>query len=200
MSAGLVLNFSLCQSCSCKELTFTETTGEWSTSNPGGWNVETGGDNPFTSEAISAVLTVTNNTGTFDIDLYDTFPTSDDDFQYTLTNEDFGYVTGQSIPDQIMTFTYTVTGNDIFDEPYIASQTIYQAFYCNSKCCLVKLLAKIDPYCSTCSEKAKDNYFNGLVLFDGMVASANEGNIVNFNNQLTQMQKLCNNSGCKSCQ
>ena len=70
----LVLNFEICQSNDCSELTFVETTGLLSETNLTGWdNGLLGSSNPTTGDATSAVLTITLASGnTYDIDLFET--------------------------------------------------------------------------------------------------------------------------------
>ncbi len=194
---SLELSFSLCQSCSCSSLTFFEKTGEYNaTNNLTGW----GSPNPETTDATSAILTVVNNAGTFNIDLktisIDQFPTEITTWGFEIPNEQFGYTTGNKIPDQIMTFTYTVTV--IIDNvTTVYSQTIYQAFTCNTKCCVDKMLLKIDFCNCNCDNKPFNNWLQALALFYGLQASADKGNIIKFNNDLTQLNKLCGGScGC----
>lgn len=187
----LILNFDICQSCSCSVLTFSETTGLQSDVNETGYGDGGGFTNPEVNDASSATLTITSGTVNYIIDLYNTFPTSDTSFEFNLTNEDFGYQTGQKIPDGIMTFLYTVVIDGV-----TYTQSKYFGFTCNSKCCVLSLLKKID-WCG-CDNTAFNNYVQAKVIFDGLESSKDCGNIVEFNNQLSIMNKICqsNNCGC----
>ncbi len=186
---SLVLDFNVCQSCSCKVLTFSETTGLQSDINTTGYGDGGSFTNPEVADATAATLTITIGTTDYVIDLYDTFPTSNTEFEFDLTNEDFGYTTGNKIPDQIITFLYKVTIDDV-----LYTQAKYFGFTCNSKCCVLSLLKNVD-FCG-CSTVGRDNYLTALAIYGGLEAAKDEGNITNFNESLITMKKICNNAGC----
>lgn len=197
---SLILNFNICENCNCKELTFFDTTGEYnSTTNTTGYN----SPNPDTTTATAVSLVITRGDGeVFTIDLktlsVDQFPTILTDWGFVIPNSYFGYTDGAKIPDQIMTFKYSVTFTvDDVDTTY--STTKYKAFYCQSKCCLANILESIDWECDDCVKSKIDKYTTALVLYNGMIASANTGNITAFNKQLVQLTKLCTNSNCSNC-
>jgi len=195
----LVLNFEICQSSDCSSLTFVETTGLFSDTNLTGWDDGLLGSlNPPTSDAVSAVLTITLASGvTYNIDLFATglFPTYDNTLEYTIPNESFGYVTGSAIADQIINFTYTVTLSD--DSVY--TQNIQQAFYCQAQCCVMSMFANIDSGCNDCNADKIEKALNAYALLKGLIYAANCGNSTYFNNILAQVNKLCLNSNCKNC-
>ncbi len=191
---SVILNFQICQSGGCDSLSFTETTGIYNAeSNIGGW----GSPNETTNDAISAILTVELGDGSsYDIDLFATgdFPTTDTTFVYNIVNEDIGYVTGDSIPDQIVTFTYTViTATSTY------TQVVQQAFYCQVECCVNTMFVDLDFNCSDCFTHSLDEALKSYAMLQGLIMSANCGNSSNFNNILTQLNKLCSGSNCSAC-
>lgn len=198
ISTSLVLNFEICQSNDCSSLTFVETTGLLSDTNLTGWNNGLlGATNPSTSDATSAVLTITLASGnTYNIDLLATgfFPTYDTNFEYVIPNESFGYITGSPIADQIINFTYTVVALGV-----TYTQNIQQAFYCQAQCCVMSMFVDIDSTCDNCNEDKMDRALKAYALLKGLIAAANCGNSTYFNNILAQVNKLCLNSNCQNC-
>lgn len=191
-----VLKINICESCDCTTLTFSELTGVYnSVSNTGGWNVP----NQYVGTADSAELTITRADGNvYLIDLFThAYPTVDTTLTYSLVNEDFGYTTDEKIPDQIMTFKYTVTGrDDDSGAPFTVSTTIYKGFFCQTKCCINRMLLKIDFCCENCLQTGLNDWLQAKALYEGMMANANCGNITQANNNLAQLNKICKNSNC----
>lgn len=191
---SLQLKFSICQTSSCSKLIFKETTGIYNVStNPTGW----GAPNATIGTATSAILTITlGNSLSYNIDLFATtnFPTSDKTFEYEITNEDIGYITGVAIPDQIIDFKYTVIANSI-----TYTQNYKQAFYCNVNCCVNSMFKNLDVNCDTCDKQIKQTSIDAFLMLKGLIYSANSGNISNFNNDLATLQKICKNSNCSNC-
>ncbi len=191
---SVVLQFQICQSGGCDSLQFTETTGIYNAiSNPNGWGVS----NESTSDALSAMLTIVlGNGSTYNINLFATgnFPTSDNTFVYNIINEDIGYVTGDSIPDQIITFTYTVT-----TATTTYTQVVEQAFYCNVQCCVNTMFLDLDFDCSECFSNQLEQALIAYSMLQGLKAASNCGNNSQFNNILTKLNKLCSNTNCSSC-
>lgn len=191
-----VLKISICQSSDCTKLYFSELTGVYnSVTNTTGWNPP----NQYFYTAESATLKITRADGNvYTIDLFThSFPTTNTDLAYELVNEDFGYTTGSKIPDQIMTFEYTVKGTD--DDtgfPFLISTIIYKGFFCQTKCCVNKMLLKVDFCCDECMETALNNWLQAKALYEGMMANANCGDITNANKNLALLQKICKNSNC----
>lgn len=190
---SVILQFEICQSSDCSSLTFVETTGAYNdTTNPNGW----GTPNEDTTDAVSAVLTVTLESGsTYNIDLFsDGFPTTSDTIEYLIDPVDIGMKDGGKLTDQIITFTYTVvTGTTTY------TQNIQQAFYCQVQCCVLSMFVGLDVECD-CSIDQINNALKSYALLKGLIYSANCGNKTNFNNILAQLQKLCLNNNCQNCQ
>lgn len=192
---GLIISQSICSKSNCRILLWGEGTGTYNASiNTTGW----GAPNPLISDVSTAVLTVKRADGnSYDIDvksLYG-FPSDDVNFIVSIPYESIGYTTGDKIPDQIMTFTYTVTMNN--SDVYVS--VVYKPFTCSVKCCVDTLLSNVDLCCDECANKTLNKWISAWALYQGLLQSACEGNIPNFNNQLAQLNKMCKTSGCSSC-
>jgi hypothetical protein len=192
---SLQIKQSSCETCSCKQLWWSDKTGAYdSITNTTGY----GGINLDTTDAVSAVLTITMGDGTtiYNIDVFsEGFPTANTETVYVIPNESIGYVTGDKIPDQLLTFLYTVTFND----GSIYTSTIYQGLTCQSECCVDTMFSKIDICCDDCSATALSNWIQAKVLYEGLLSIIDIGDIVAFNKALGVLGKICKNSGCKSC-
>jgi len=190
----LSLNFEICQSNNCQNLTFTETTGAYNaTYNLGGY----GSPNIETSDVLTAVLIITSPSGIEypQIDLYSTgdFPTD------SLTDE--GYVItlipDTSLEDGEWTFTYAIS---TFDEEY--TKTITKLLFCNANCCVSTMLSnlQLNDTCDSCkpTEQSMD-YLKIWTFLQSLKKAAYCGDVDNFTNLLKIINKLCKNKGCKTC-
>jgi hypothetical protein len=85
---SVVLSFEICLESNCSGLSFKETTGAYSVSNPNGWNTP----NDLLSSALTATLTITMASGTaYVINLFtSSFPTIDTDLIYNIPNTSIG--------------------------------------------------------------------------------------------------------------
>ena len=196
---SLSLKFSVCETSDCKSFVFTELTGAYnSVTNTTGW----GSPNPATTDAQSVTLKITRGDGQiFNIDmktLY-SYPSSNTTYSVIIPQTSFGYSFSQKIPDQIMTFQYSVTINTGTPPIYTISQTIYHAFNCQIKCCIFSMPLNIDWGCQSCASESIDNFLQAYALYHSMLANASVGNITQYNNELNQLQKICNGVGCKNC-
>ncbi len=190
---SVVLSFEICESSNCNNLSFKETTGAYDVdSNSTGWNTP----NTSTDDATGATLTITMASGTsYVIDLFATgnFPTTDTGFIYDIINTDIGLALTDTIPDQIITFLYTVTtATDTY------TQTIQQSFYCNVNCCVNSMFLDLDFECNSCG-KDIDKALEAFAMLQGLKYNSNCGNADEFNNILAQLNKLCVGSSCTSC-
>lgn len=196
---SLTLKFSICESSDCKSFVFTELTGLYNvTTNITGW----GSPNPETTDAVSATLKITRGDGQiFNIDMKNlySYPSSDTTYSTIIPQTSFGYSSSQKIPDQIMTLQYIIEINNGEDPVYTVSQTIYQTFNCQIKCCILSMPLKIDWSCQSCSSDSVDDFLQAYALYHSMLANGRIGNITQYNNELNQLQKICNGAGCKNC-
>lgn len=188
---SVVLSFEICESSSCNSLIFKETTGVFNIfTNPNGW----GNPNEETSAATAAVLTIELASGSITtIDLFATgfFPTSDPTFEFLINGSDIGYP--EQILDQVIKFTYTVT-----TATTTYTQTIYKALYCQVKCCVNKMFLDLDFSCD-CIDDKLNTALKAYGMYRGLVSAADCGNITNFNNILSQLNKICSGLSCSSC-
>lgn len=193
---SLVLDFSVCQSADCTKFTFTDNTGAYDAStNPTGW----GAPNPTLADVITpCTLDITTPDGTtYQIDLVSTtpvFPVSAPPNTLTLDASSIGGTAGDSLPDGIYTFTYTVTTTG----PTTYTQTITVGFYCQVKCCVFTMIKDLDITCDCC-DTDKDTLMNAYLMYKGLIYAANCGNITQFNTILAALQKLCTQSNCQNC-
>ncbi len=191
MASVTILNLSINETCNCKTIQFSDCTGTMNDINPNGYAEPTWPDN-----ATSATLTIIlGNGASYTIDLFATgyFPTEDTDFVYTIPNNLFGYTIGDNIPDQMITFIYTV-GFD--NNPALTlTQTTYKALICNTKCCVLKMPSRIDWTCCDCSRQKMDEFFRAYGLLIGLESNATIGAVTSFNNDLAQLKKICE-KGC----
>jgi len=148
---ALVLDFTICESSDCTEFTFTDVTGIYNAStNPTGW----GAPNPLIGSAITPcnlVITLPDGTTSYTIDLATTspvFPVDQAPNELTLDMSDIGGTAGDSIPDGIYTFVYTVTSST--GGTYTQTATV--AFYCQVNCCVMSMFKDICVECDCCDE------------------------------------------------
>lgn len=190
---SVVLSFEICQESNCSGLSFKEITGIYNaSSNATGW----GAPNELTSDALTAVLTITMASGTiYTIDLFATgnFPSSDTGFIYNISNTDIGLTLTDELPDQIITFLYTVT-----TATTTYTQSIKQSFYCQVNCCVNSMFLDLDFECSSCN-KDIDSALIAFAMLQGLKYNSNCGNEDEFNNILAQLNKKCAGSSCTSC-
>ncbi len=186
----------LCVQSGCTELTFSETTGAYdSVTNTGGY----GSPNINIADVANAVLRITSPDDTIcDIDVKDLsdFPTTNEDFEYSIDLADLEDRT--SIEDGYWQFSYRVTDG---------ASTLYEGtkayfFYCNSNCCVERLLAGIEVdecMCSESTSKKIENYTLARTMLQSLKAASSCSNVTNFNKIKTLLAKLCRSTGCKTC-
>lgn len=186
----LSLNFEICQVGACKNLVFSETTGNYDvTYNPTGY----GAPNIELTDVATATLSITDPTGTVStLDMMSHgFPTDD------LTIDGYTITSTTVLPDGQWTFTYTITTNLLPSETYV--KTINKLFYCNAECCVTKMLTTVDT-CDCCNDNtALNNYVKVSTFLESLKKAATCGDVLNFSNILKIVNKLCKNSGCKTC-
>ncbi len=190
---ALQLNFSTCVINGCTQIQFKETTGFYSTANTGGW----GTPNIDLTDAVTATLAITpyGSTTTYTIDLLATtlFPTDNSSFTYDIPLSDIGSLT--SIVDGQWLFVYTVT-----DATDTYTKSIYKYFYCNVECCVTDMLAELDLSCDCCKDSTEyKDYILAWTQLQSLKKAAACGDSDNFTAIKKIIDKLCLNSGCKTC-
>ena len=191
---SLVLNIQACVQTACTELLIKETTGVYNAStNTGGY----GTPNPLISNVIAATLTITSPSGqVYTINLFDNgFPSSVTTFEYVIPMSELGNRT--EIEDGQWTFLYTITTNT--DTTYRVTKSYI--FTCGSECCVAKLLGDLDISDCDCIDTTEDedNYLKAFATLQSLKYAAFCGNISEYDKILNILNKLCSNTGCKSC-
>lgn len=182
------IDFNICMNSACDTFTFTETTGAYSASNTTGW----GAPNALTSSVTTAVLQATSPSGTvttFNL-LTHSFPSDNYSYQYDILASLLGgYEDGKW--DFLLYYT---DGNDT----YMKRHVYY--FFCTTKCCVATMLADlvIDDCECKISEQA-ERYLKAKIMLDALAEAARCQQESNFNSIKTILDKLCANSGCKTC-
>ena len=188
---SLLLKFNLCPILGCTQLQFSENTGVYSTANTTGW----GTPNAELVSALTATLKITNpSLVSYTIDLFDNaYPTSVEGFSYNIPLNEMGSPT--SIVDGKWDFVYTVTLDT--GVIYTTSQSLY--FTCNTKCCVSNMLANVNT-CDSCpKDDSEKNYNTVKTMFDSLENAAECGDETTFVSIKKIIDKLCLNSGCKTC-
>ena len=191
---SITTSFGICQSSNCSSLTFNETTGAYSAGNPNGY-----GTPNDTNIGGTALLIISLSRGTsYTLSLTSSgFPSSDKTKEFIINATDIGYPSGSKIADQIITFQYIVTtalGT-------VIKQWKQTAFYCQANCCVSSMFIDLDTDCEDCDKARTARAIKANLMLQGLKYSANcIGNDPStFNKTLTQLNKLCNNSKCSSC-
>lgn len=184
-------SINLCLRSNCTELIFTETTGVYSGSNTGGY----GAPNTSLGTIVSAVLTVTDPDGEeYTIDLFNTFPTTDDDYEYTIDLADLG--DRDEIEDGYWQFSYTVN-----DGSTNYTGTYATVFTCSINCCLKNMLVNLRlSDCDSCTDiYSYEEYVKVLALRDSLHDAATCGDTEYIDDTLELLQRMCNRTTCKTC-
>lgn len=188
---SLQLNFDLCVVNSCSQLRFNECTGYYSTANPTGW----GTPNPNVLLATSATLDITgpdNITHTVDLFATTLFPTNNTLFEYDIPLSSIG--SPSTITDGQWKFLYTVVADGA-----TYTREIYKYFYCNSECCVTGMQPTVTT-CDCCDKnESYNNYITAWTFLQSLKDAAKCGDYTNFTNIKKIVDKLCLNSGCKTC-
>jgi hypothetical protein len=196
---ALVLNFNACQTTGCSELTFSDQTGAYNaTTNPTGYYPP-----PGLASVVSATLVITApDLVTYTVNLLTTtyFPNSNPNFQYVIPASQIGGRT--NIEDGQWTFKYTVTYINLDDEELTVSTTKSYIFTCNSTCCVSRLKAKINVReCDSYRENNKNtmNFLKAEAFLESLKYAAFCNNLTEYTTIKNILDKLCTNTGCKTC-
>jgi len=191
------LNFNICISSDCSTLEFTETTGEYSATNTGGWETP----NEATTDAESAILEITSeNNVVTTINLFSNtpiYPTINKDQKYIIEPSDLGYTTSK-FPDGIYSFKYTVARTTATAFSYYT--VVRKIFFCQTKCCVQSLFADIDDFECECNATKLDLALKADALLTGLKYAANCGQESTFTNIMTTINNICDQTGnCSDC-
>ncbi len=192
---ALVLQFNICQSSTCKQLIFNETTGAYDPiANLTGW----GSPNLLTSNATVATLTVLAPTGiTYVFDIFNghtpNWPTVINTQNFYMLSSDLGYGINNKFGDGIYTFTYTVIASGV-----TYTQIKNFMLSCNAKCCVQNLYSDIanDADCTNCQKAKKDIADIARLLLAGIEGAADCGQPATFNSLMLSLSKICGSTNC----
>ncbi len=194
---AVTLQFNISESGNSQELTFTETTGAYSVSNTSGW----GSPNRLTSDAETATLAVTTPDDlTTTISIFaSSYPTTDNDLEYTITPDDIGYsaTTGTKFPDGLYKFVYTVARTTATAFSY--TQTKFVLIYGQAKCAVFSLYGNIPSEECDCNTDAIELAFKGMTFLKALEYAAETGNSSEFDRLLAIINRLTANNDCHNC-
>ena len=183
-------SLSICEKNHCSDVLLTDSRGLYdSTLNPDGWN---GGSNPTNSTITSATVSVLlpNTTTAVDLDVTASV-TSATILNYqsifnlgTYSATDLG-TTGK-LPDGIYTFTYTIVDGS---DTYTSSYKTY--LFCQTRCCVDKLLAEIP------NRMTDQTFINNVEQANAFLLSASKsafscGKFTETQKLVEQAKKICN--------
>lgn len=184
-SPNLELKFSTCVTSGCSSIEFSEQTGSYSLSNPGGY----GGFNLHTDDFTEATLTVISPDNVETI--YNLIPIG-----FPTTNTLLTYDIPVTYKDGKWTFIYTLSdGEDTF------TVTKYSYFYCTTECCVNSKLANITTIgCDSCKDSVTEKeYIKMFIMLESLKNAARCGSESTFNSIKKIIDKLCKNNACNTC-
>lgn len=178
-------------------VTFTETTGVYSSTNLTGW----GTPNPEIATATEATLTIylpntttllPDSTTSVAIDIgAEGFPNTDNT-PYIVTNEALGGEANTRMPDGIYQFDYLIYINDV--TPYTVSEYVLVDSTVN--CCIANLAGSVDATKCGCGKGASKFEKASLALTAARFAM-DCPNITNAAKNLQAAIEICD--GCSNC-
>ena len=195
----LNLKFAIGRSTSCESFLLQDVTGNFSTTNPGGYGT-LNEDASAVQKSRLLVYATDNTTVLYTIETYDSAsdPTYTSSFETTITNAMIG-VTEGNIPAQIVKMTYIIektTGENQFSY----SKDEYVFLSCSSICCMDEMFAEA-VNCS-CQDKGKLQdalYLQGLITAVNTALSPSCNKIEQAYTLLDEINKICAGSGCTNC-
>jgi len=182
----------------CTGITFNDTTGFYSSTNPYGWNntvwkTQAGGD-PY---AIAATIDISYN-GSAPISfnvlnvVQDSLFPEFELYQYTPTNSSGNF----NLADGYYTITYTITDSD--NITYFTDTTLI--VYCNVACCVAnKAAAVAAELCNDCDSQAYEDFLLADGILQALKATAESLGTAEFTKLLNKLQKLCGTSTTGGC-
>lgn len=191
---ALVPTINICLANGCQVLTFKDTTGAYSVSNTTGY----GAPNPEIADFDTATLTIIDpDEIEYVIDLLaEGFPTDDVEAEYEIP---LASLSRTSIEDGYWQFVYTIVTTG--DVTYTA--TFAGIFTCNAKCCVQRMLLRIDENKFDKKDKQNDKYIaeylQAKAIVETLTYYANCGNLDKFDNIKLILDKICANIDCTTC-
>jgi hypothetical protein len=193
----LILQFEVSQTSDCTQFIFKDTTGIYdAVNNPGGWG--TPNDDIGTLQTPTTIdITLPDGITTYQIDLA-TLPSSNIPADQPPNEQYFdmsyiGGTAGDKIPDGIYTFLYTVTADQ-----GTHTQVNVQGFICQVCCCVESMFKDIKSGCDCC-DKDYMRLMEASLLLQGLQCQLDCGQVNEFNNTLSALQKICKMTNCDKC-
>jgi hypothetical protein len=172
----------------CGQLHPSDITGLYdSVNNTTGWN----SPNPDrTDETLVATLNISYKNSANVVTNYAPITVTSTVANAQLSTINFAPV--DILGDGVYSFLYTLVINDV---TYKAEVTT--AVFCNAKCCIQKLAAKVAAgLCNTCENKAMEKYLTASSLYKALKDTSVCHGSKEFLGLLKQIEKICNQSGC----
>ena len=190
---GLELKYTATLSSDGKTLFIYDATGAYnSTTNPTVWCYP----NPETSDVTSAILLVTNPSGTqYSIDVSDDLPTTDNT-PYELTMAELGGVDTTAFVDGNWSIKYqvVVSGTTTY------SQLKWEFIYTATKCCIYKNLAGVNVEKCCCDNPEEARIIKMYVAYRAMLWAAMLGQYTKAKELMDYVNIICSNSTiCQNC-
>lgn len=181
----LELKLKECKSCNSGSISIYENAGFYSSTNTGGWN------SPNISRNFTGTATLKIETPNGDILEYDVKQTIEDAiFPEYLVYE---YVP-EKLNDGIYYFTLTLVDTNT-NITYKA--TSMKTSVCEVECCVAKLAATVaSDLCNTCNSEATEKFILAEKILEALKEDINCLGEKEFNKLLSQLQKICNSTGC----
>jgi len=187
---ALIPKTNQCFTHNCSKLVVNDTTGEYSSSNTGGWE----SPNIGLSDVAEALLIITLPSGTeHEFDVTDTVTGAsivNGFFQLAeLTPEDFGL---DCFSDGYYKFRYVITDEEGIE--YVYCVEIYST--CKAFCCVQKMLLKWPKYLANCQTDKIMEYFKAEALLFSIQSAFASNDRTTADKHLLSLQKICKSCGC----
>jgi len=182
----------------CTGITFNDTTGFYSSTNPYGW------DNTVWKNQIdgspyvtTATISISLNGGTATLinvldKVQDSLFPEFELYQYTPTNSSGNF----NLADGYYTITYTITDSN--NATYSTDTTL--VVYCNVACCVAnKAVLLADQSCDDCSSQPFEDFLLADGILQALKATAESLGTAEFTKLLNKLQKLCGTSATGGC-
>ena len=174
-------------------LKIIDETGNYSTTNAGGF----GNPNPDVSSVTSALLTIVLSNGTTyaDIDVLGT----------TFPNTDGGYILldktrlPNGLSDGLAQITYTLSGTTL-GVPWSITKKFLVYITATVRCCVKKLNASITSWESCCEDSSAKNFLKAFNMLTNIEWLAKECCFFSKADEvLAQLQSFCKSHNCTTC-
>ena len=208
VTTSLSLNFSLCQTNNCRNLLLTETTGEYSSTNTGGYSDPESSTNPDSANITRTVIDITVPDGTvytFDSDELAPgiipFPDPTGLIEMTIEETQLGKGSGEKLDDGEYVLTVTMYGDfNGFSDTFTETVTKRYILTCQTQCCIDGLFHDVvQSDCGDCKKPKLDKALEAEALLKQVEYASSCGKINMAKKFLAKAQWICNTSNCLNC-